>query len=105
MKLLNIDNKQGHFLDIEGQYQPIDKITKDELLNLVQRVLNKKDIEFDEYDEEKIANPAHQIIYKSVYDNLKDLFESKDEFLDESETLFYEAYERYKQDGEAEPEA
>ena len=91
---------QGYFKNIEGNYEPIDKITKEELLQLVEQVLVEEEIELTEYDEEQIGNPAHQIIYKSVYDNLTDLRLRKDEFIDESETLFHEDYERYKKDGE-----
>lgn len=35
MKLLKIDNKLGHYLTESGDYVPIDKITKDHLLRLV----------------------------------------------------------------------
>jgi hypothetical protein len=59
----------------------------------------KNEVKFDEYDGEKIKNPAHQIVYKSVYEKLRELGERKQEFIDESERMYLAEYERYK--GEA----
>jgi hypothetical protein len=95
MKLLKIDNNFGHFLDKSGEFQPIDRITKEDLLSLVDLTLNE-DVEFDEYDEEKIRNQAHQIIYKSIHEKLRSLRDRKQEFIDESERLYLTEYERYK---------
>jgi hypothetical protein len=72
MQLLKIDNDLGHFLDTANSFQPVDKITKEELLRLVDLTL-REDVEFDEYDEGKIKNQAHQIVYKSIYEKLREL--------------------------------
>ena len=67
-----------------------------------------KEVEFDEYDVEKILNQAHQIIYKSVYEKLSELSERKAEFVDQSERLFLQDYEKYKHGApqqSAEPDA
>ena len=80
MKLLKIDNNLGHFLDKSGMFQPIDRITKEDLLSLVDLTLNEE-VEFDEYDEEKIGNQAHQIIYKSIHEKLRGLRDRKQEFI------------------------
>ena len=61
MMLLKIENNQGLFLGDSGEYLPIDKIDKERLLKLVGLAL-EDDAEFDEYDEEKLKNQAHQII-------------------------------------------
>lgn len=95
MKLLKIDNNLGHFLDGSGEFQPIDRITKEDLLSLVDLTLNEE-VEFDEYDEEKIRNQAHQIVYKSIHEKLRSLRDRKQEFIDESERLYLAEYERYK---------
>lgn len=103
MKLLKIESNCGHFLNKTGSYEPIDKITKDDLLRMVDAVLNDT-VEFDAFNEELIKNQAHQVVYKSIYDNLNALKGRKDEFTDEYERMYLEDYKRYvdsapKQDG------
>ena len=95
MKLLKIDNNLGHFLDKSGKFQPIDRITKEDLLSLVDSTLNEE-VEFDEYNEEEIRNQAHQIVYKSIHEKLRGLRDRKQEFIDESERLYLTEYEKYK---------
>ena len=96
MKLLKIDNNQGHFWAGNGKYKPIDKIAKEDLLQLVTLTLNEKEVKFDAYDENAIKNQAHQIVYKSVVQKLQDLRGRKQEFIDESERLFLKEYEKYR---------
>ncbi len=100
MKLLKINEKNGQFLDDSGGFQPIDKIKKEDLLRLLKLVI-EKDVSFDEYDESQIKNQAHQIVYKSVFDKLKDLNLKKQKFIDESERLYLKDYEKYKADSSA----
>jgi hypothetical protein len=50
----------------------------------------------DEYNEESIANKAHQIIYKSLHDKFKSLSENRMRFHDESREFYREAYEKYQ---------
>lgn len=95
MRLLKIDNKTGYYLGDSGDYVPIDKITKDHLLRLVNLTLTNN-VEFDEYDEEQIQNQAHQIVYKSIYEKLHGLRERRQEFIDESERLYLQDYEKYR---------
>jgi hypothetical protein len=96
MKLLKIENSCGHFRLENGDYSPVDKISKDELLRLVNLTFSEEDIEFEEYDESMIQNHAHQVIYKSVVRKLQSLRERKQEFVDESARLYLEDYEKYK---------
>ncbi len=94
MKLLKIDSNCGHFLTESGSYEAIDKITKDDLLRMVNIIL-VGDAVFDEYDEDLIKNQAHQVVYKSLYDNLLSLQRRKAEFIDESERMYLDDYKRY----------
>lgn len=96
MKLLKIENNCGHFRAESGDYEPIDKIAKDDLLRLVNLTLGEDEVEFDEYDENLVKNHAHQVIYKSVVRKLNSLRERRQEFTDEAARLFLEDYERYK---------
>ena len=92
MKALKIENYQGHFVTEEDDYETIDKIDKAILLRLVNLALED---DF-EYDEGKLRNQAHQIIYKSISEKLNDLHQKRNQFRDESERLYLDEYEKYK---------
>lgn len=96
MKLLKIESNQGHFRSSNGNYKAIDKIAKEDLLQLVTWTLNEEVVEFDVYDENTIKNHAQQIVYKSVVQKLADLRGRKQEFIDESERSFLKEYEKYR---------
>ncbi|MCG9679351.1 hypothetical protein [Vibrio sp. Isolate24] len=94
MQALKIDNNQGYFLKDNDTYEFIDKLDKTALLHLVSLSL-EDDFSIEDYDETKIRNQAHAIIYKSVSEKLLDLFEKRQQFKDESEGLYREEYEKY----------
>ena len=98
MKLLKADNSCGYFLNENSEYESLDKLSKEELLSLVNRTLEHEDVEFDDFDEEVIRNQAHRIIYKSVHEKLTELAERRKEFSDEADRLFKDAYEKYGSD-------
>ena len=102
MKLLSIENNLGLYLGESGQYNPVDKITKEDLLRLVNLTL-REDVLFDEYDENAIKNQAHQIVYKSIFEKLRGLGDRKQEFIDESERLYLPDYEKYKAETSQQP--
>jgi hypothetical protein len=97
MKLLKIEGHLGHFLGKDGSYHSIDEITKDDLFRIMEMVLDSSG-ELDPYDEEKIKNQAHQVVYKSIYSNLNALKARRQEFIDESERLYLEDYKKYIED-------
>lgn len=97
MRLLKIENQKALFLGDSDKYSSIEKITKEHILRLVDLTL-REEITLDEYDEAKLPNIAHQIVYKSIYEKLKSLADRRDEFLDASERLFLTEYEKYGQD-------
>lgn len=107
MKLLKIEENMGHFLGDDSAFHPIDQIKKEDLLRMVNQVLTEN-VELDEYAEDAIRHQAHQVIYKSIYKNLKELSARRSEFIDESERLYLADYERYKEatpQQDAEPDA
>jgi len=97
MKLLKIDRNLGFFLDGHGEYVDVDKITKEDLLRLVNSTL-QDEVEFDDYNDDDIKNQAHQIVYRNVYEKLRDLRGRRKEFVDESERLYLQEYEKYRDD-------
>lgn len=94
MQALKIDNNQGYFLKDDDTYEPVDKLDKTALLHLVNLSL-EDDFSIEDYDEAKIRNQAHAIIYKSVSEKLLDLFEKRQQFKDECEGLYREEHEKY----------
>jgi len=97
MKILEIKENKGFYSTAEGLWNPVDKLTKEELLKLLE-ISFSQEITMDEFDEEKIGNQAHQIIYKSVYEKFNELIENKDRLKDESEQLYKSSIEQYKRD-------
>ncbi len=95
MKVLKIEENQGFYTTTGDTYNSIDKINKDDLLKLVELTL-EGDVEIDEYNEDGVKNQAHQIIYKNICEKLLDLQKRRDAFKDESERLFLQEYEKYK---------
>ena len=97
MKYLKIADNKGHFLqqkDSTSEWIEIDRISKDNLLSLLNSAISD-DFEMDVYDETKLANKAHQIIYKSIFEKFTDLIAMKSKFKDESESYYKEALEKY----------
>ncbi len=96
MKLLKIDNNSGYYYDNQGEFATVDKITKDDILRLVNLTLGEEEVEFDEFSNDKLKNQAHKIIYKSIFEKLQGLKERRDEFRDESERLYLSEYKKYQ---------
>lgn len=97
MKLLKIEDNHGHFLGDDDAFIPVDRITKEDLLRLVDLTLTE-DVEFDDYDSESIKNQAHQILYQNIYEKLRGLRDRKEEFTDESERVYLPEYEKYRKE-------
>jgi len=94
MKILKIESGKAHFCIDGNSWKLIDTIDKDALMSLLRLVLTSE-VEMDDYNEGLLANPAHQIIYKSISTKLKDLIPQKSKFKDESDRTYLEAIERY----------
>lgn len=98
MKFLKIENNQAFFLRDKKQpeqWSKIDEIEKEDLLNLLDYATDES-FEVDPYDEALLANKAHQIIYKSVYEKFIAFISNKDRFKDEVENEYKEALNKYK---------
>ncbi|MCK9582617.1 MAG: hypothetical protein M0Q46_03205 [Endomicrobiales bacterium] len=99
MQILKIHEAKG-FFSLDGQqWKSIEEIGKDDLLKIVNLVLEPTmKIEMDEFSETVLANQAHQIIYKSIYNKLISLQKEKNRFTDESHRLYLEAIKKYGED-------
>jgi len=98
MKYLKVEDNKAYFLKVVDQssqaWVEIDKITKDDLMNLLNLAI-ESDFEMEEYKEENLANKAHQIIYKNIHEKFLDIISCKTRFKDESESMFKEAIDKY----------
>jgi len=97
MKHLRVESGKGQYSVSGGDWNSVDKLDKEALLKLAYLAL-EDEFEMDEYSEETIKNPAHQIIYKNIYDKLLQLSENKDRFKDESAQRYKKAYDKYVQE-------
>lgn len=95
MKYLKIENNKGHYLTPSSQWAEIDKITKEDLMFLLNKAVSEE-FEMDEYLEENIGHKAHQIVYKSIHEKFSELVENKNVFKDECDSMFKSAVEKYE---------
>lgn len=95
MIYLKIENNKGYFKAQSGEWNEIDKISKEDLMFLLNKAVNE-DFEIDEYIEENIAHKAHQIVYKSIHEKFSELLNNKNAFRDECDSLFKGAIDKYE---------
>ena len=97
MIYLKIENGKGYFLNEKGDLQEIHEICKEDLLRLLDSATDSDiNFEMDEMKDGNIQNEAHRIIYDSLYRKFKELLENKSRFIDESESLYKDALQKYK---------
>lgn len=94
MIYLKIENNLGYFSK-DGRYESIDKMDGQDLFCLAQQVMTDDDFDMEEYDESKLANKAHQIIYTHVYELLKSVKDNKSSLKTKCDNLYKEAFDKY----------
>lgn len=96
MKYLKIETNKAFFSLDGANWNPIDEIGKDDLLQLLDIAVGE-DFEMDLFDKDKLKNQAHQIIYQNISSKFNDLLQQKSRFKDESDALYKDAIEKYSQ--------
>lgn len=98
MKCLEVSNGKGYFLNLQGEMQEIDKISKEDILRLLDIATDKdKTFEMDLCDEKHgPENEAHRIIYGHLYKKFSEFLENKTRFHDESTSMYKDALNKYK---------
>ena len=99
MKYLKIDNSKGFFLRVIEEtdtWVEIDKITKEDLWDLLNKAISNE-FEMDNFSENEIAHKAHQIVYKGLYEKFNSLLANKSKFIDECDSQYKNAIEKYEQ--------
>lgn len=98
MKYLKINDNKGYFLKdktIPDLWTEIDQIDKNDLMKLLESA-SEPDFEMDAYDESLIQHKAHQIIYKNLTEKFNAFLSNKSRFIDESESTYKTALEKYQ---------
>jgi hypothetical protein len=97
MKYLKIENNKGYYrLDkAVDNWTELEQINKEHLLTLL-NFASVEDFEMDEYRDELLQNPAHNIIYKNIYGKFKDFLSNKTRFKDSVEAIYKPTIEKYK---------
>ncbi len=97
MKYLKIENNKGFYrIDTTTEnWFELDQINKDQLLTLLKCASNDE-FEMDEYKEELLQNPAHNIIYKNINGKFIDFLSNKTRFQDTVEAMYKPAIDKYK---------
>ncbi len=96
MTYLKIDNNKG-FYRLEGTSEDwieLDQISKDDLLKLLEKATTEE-FGMDEYEEELLQNPAHNIIYKNIYGKFTELLSNKTRFQDSVNLMYKSAIDKY----------
>ena len=94
MKCLKIENGKG-FFSLDGKsWKPLDEISKEDILTIMNLCLEGS-FEMDNPSDETVHNKAHDIIYKNLYAKFLELNNQRTRFKDESEYLFKEALAKY----------
>lgn len=97
MKILKIKSDKGYFSLDNENWVPIDEISKESLLSLLNLII-ENDVEIDEYNEELIRNPAHRIIYENIYKNFEPILNNKSTFEDDCDNLYKDAFMKYQEE-------
>ena len=94
---LKINNNKGFYrLDINKEdWIELDQINKDSLLTLL-KLASIGEFEMEDYDEELLQNPAHNIIYKNICGKFNDFVTNKTRFQDSVEAIYKSAIDKYK---------
>jgi hypothetical protein len=94
---LKIDNNKGFYrLDTTSEnWIDLDQINKEHLLTLL-KLLSTAEFEMQEYKDELLQNPAHNIIYKNIYGKFNDFLSNKTRFQDSIEGMYKASLEKYK---------
>ena len=81
MMLLKVENNVGKFSTDGVNFIEIEKISKDDILKIFEKVLNQDSvtIEMSNEEDKKINSPAQKIIYDNIYEKISEIISERDE--------------------------
>ena len=96
MIYLKIYNNKGYFR-VDGtceKWTELDQIGKDDLLRLIEKATTEE-FQMNEYRDELLQNPAHNILYKNIYSKFSELLNNKTRFQDSVNAMYKTAIDKY----------
>lgn len=96
MTYLKINNNKGYFRidETKEEWTELDQIRKDDLLKLIDKATTQE-FQMDEYKDELLQNPAHNIIYRNIYGKFNELLNNKTRFQDSVNAMYKTAIDKY----------
>lgn len=102
MMLLKIDDNKGYYrVNDKENFKTLDFLSAGEMLEMFKFIfkVDQKENTFseyiEEYKDEKIGNEAHKIIYEKLYNKLKELWNSKEDIINEINKEFDNVEKEY----------
>ena len=96
MNYTKIENSNVYFrLSNSDNWKLISDITGDDLIKLIEKCIDEDDFELEEFDNTLIKNEAHKIIYKSIYQKIKEIHLERDNIIDENTQRYNDIIEKY----------
>jgi hypothetical protein len=102
MKYLIIENNKGYIVLSDNEKKPLDQITKDDILVLLNKAVENDSFEMEPYEEAKLMNLAHRVIYKDLYQKFDNVLKGHVSFCDSKANMYREAIEKYKMNSQKE---
>ena len=101
MKYLEIKDGKGFFKNNSSEWQPIDSISNEDILYLLDELIDTNvQFDMDSPHEQSINHEAHKIIYTNIYSKLREIVDNKTRFIEESNGIYRDALEKYRQEYE-----
>ena len=95
MKYLKIEGNIGSFYDSNSTWKSVSEITAEDLLFLANKAVEEDSFECDDFRADELPNPAQRIIYQKVSEQLNYLHNRRESFIDETRSIYKEAYLKY----------
>ena len=115
MTLLRLHNNgkkiEAQFLDlsekkndqnVEKYYKSIELIEGSDVEDILIYIMKNNDASLDAYDEDALDNPAQDLIYKELYNELSKVIDSKNEILTRINNEFKDIEDKYNSGGNSE---
>lgn len=98
MTLLKVENNIGKFSTDGVNFIEIEKISKDDILRIFEKILNEDSIIIEESNDEdkKINSPAQKIIYDNICEKAKEIIAEKEEINSFEDDEYYIAAKKYQ---------
>lgn len=98
MMLLKIENNKGKFSTDGINFIEVEKISKDDILKMLEKVLSENEIIIEESnnDDKKINSPAQKIIYDNIYEKINEIIDEKEEINSFEDDEYYDAIKKYQ---------